>query len=76
MNEKNKMIKNLRRFLDRIIGKGAAGPKCPSLFCNARGVDSIAEEHKNVNKPYELSKSYVVLYCRECGHIYGVVRNI
>ena len=61
MSEKNKMIKNFRHLLDRMKGKGAAGPRCPSLFCNARGVDSIAEERKKITKGNEHKRSYVVL---------------
>ena len=73
MSEKNKVIETLHRFLDRIKGKDAAGPGCPTLFCNARGVDSIAEEHLMITKSNENSRRKFVLYCRECGHIYKIV---
>lgn len=74
MSEKNKLMKTLHDLLDRMKGKRATGPRCPSLFCNARGVDSIAEERETVQRGRELSKRKVVLYCRECGHVYRVVR--
>ena len=69
------MMEPLRHFLDRIKGKDVTGPRCPALFCNARGVDSIAEERKKITKGNELIRPYVVLYCRECGHIYRVGKD-
>ena len=74
MSVKNNMMETLRHFLDRIKGRDATGPRCPALFCNARGVDSIAEEREVIRKGREGSRAKLVFYCRKCGHIYRIVR--
>ncbi len=71
---KIKVVETLRHLLDRIKGKDATNPGCPALFCNARGVDSIAEEREWIKKGKEGSRHKLVLYCRDCGPIYRIVR--
>lgn len=39
-------------------------PKCPT--CNAEGVEQIKQE----NLPRSLTR---VVFCKACGHVYGVV---
>ncbi len=50
----------------------AAEPKCPS--CQAIGKKHIATVGSDQKAPGGMSR-YEIVFCMECGHIYGVFPN-
>ena len=50
----------------------AAIPKCPS--CEAEGKDKVISTPSEQKAPGGLSK-FEIVYCAQCGHIYGAFPN-
>jgi len=49
-------------------------PKCPS--CKVDGVESIATKpSKQMLQPVDVP-AFRVVYCRNCGHVYGIIPNM